>query len=183
MENDLYKLVYAGVVEGTDEASAKVAILERFRINPDTLDKWFGRDKATVKQDLTQDQAWKLQYVLESMGVLVFPVLQTRSNLNLEQLDLVPETDQPASQTFAFGRYHPQGVAEFNARPTMGGSAQSAASTKRRHAANRHQSDTKSFKLTHMVAAAVMVMVLSYAGKQFFVGSSAFDQPIASLTE
>lgn len=190
MDSDRFKLVYSGVVEGTDEEVAKAAIQERFQIQLSTIEKWFGQERAVVKQDLTQDQAWKLQYVLESMGVLVFPVLQTRSNLKLDQMDLVASQDLPASKStqsanhsLNFGQYQPQGVAEFNARPTTGARASSVASAKRRQPSNKSSVEAKSFKLTHMMAAAVLVMVLSYAGKQLFVGSGIATQSVASLSE
>ncbi|MCG8673584.1 MAG: hypothetical protein MI867_29620, partial [Pseudomonadales bacterium] len=154
MSDDRYKLIFTRVVEGTDPEEAKAAIQERFQIQISAIEKWFGKEHALVKQNLTEDQAWKLQYVLETMGVMVTVVLQTRSNLKLENLSMesAPVAAQ-AAPALQFKSYQPNGIAEFDAKPLSGQAAVSRASAKRRQATQRGAAEGRSFKLTHMIAA------------------------------
>ncbi|MCG8669404.1 MAG: hypothetical protein MI867_08305, partial [Pseudomonadales bacterium] len=79
--------------------------------------------------------------------------------------------------------YQPNGMAEFDAKPLSGQVAVSRASAKRRQSTQRGAAEGRSFKLTHMIAAAVLVMAVSYVGKHYLMGSDNMQQPIASWVE
>lgn len=177
MTDERFKLIYSGLADDTNEETARTMIHERFQLPFATIDAWLGKPRALIRADLNKDQAWKTQYLLESIGVHTQLVQQTRSNLSLQAMQLESMADQPK---VTVQRYQPSGVAEFAAKPLASGRRASLPANRRRSAPQN--SAPKSFKLTHIIAAAVMVVVLSYVGKQA-MQSTAEEPSIASWSE
>lgn len=191
MSDDRFKLIFSGFIEGAEIDAAKAAIQERFQLRHDSIDQWFGVEHAAIQRDLTQDQAWKLQYVLESLGVEASVVLQPRSNLHLDRMEIIPQKPakprsmhQPAIQ---IRNYQPNGLAQFSSQPLSHGVTHRATPVRRRSVNRAPQqqpaNESGGFKLTHFVAAAVLIVVVSIAGKQLLMPSGSMNQPVASLHE
>ena len=114
MGDEKYQLMYSGLAEGVDEANVKTLIHERFRMPMASIERWFGKQRAVIGRELSQDQAWKTQYLFESMGVQTIVVQQTRSNLALNSLQMESADARPA---VTVNRFQPNGMVEFEARP------------------------------------------------------------------
>lgn len=176
MGDEKYQLMYSGLAEGVDEANVKTLIHERFRMPMASIERWFGKQRAVIGRELSQDQAWKTQYLFESMGVQTIVVLQTRSNLALNSLQMEAADARPA---VTVNRFQPNGMVEFEARPV---SRQHRVSPARRRPRNTQPAE-KSLKLSHMVAAAIVVAVVSYGGKQLVGEHSPVSHALASFTD
>ncbi|MCG8312270.1 MAG: hypothetical protein MI976_03555 [Pseudomonadales bacterium] len=184
MSDDRFQVSFSGLVQGTDEDTARLVIRERFQVPANVIDSWFTQPKATIKDDLSKDQAWKLQQIFESLGVKTTIVPQTRSNLQLDHLQLQAFAGQSGSvASFA-------SAAHFAPRPSYqaGRTPQAKVSRNRSTAQKRpggrsEQAQHKSLKLSHIAMIALTVMALSYAGKQFLYGSNSIYQPVAQLSE
>lgn len=176
MSDERYQLMYSGLVSGAERTTVKALIHERFQMPLAELERWFGREKAVIVKDLTRDQAWKTQYLLETLGVEVIVVPQTRSNLSLAELQLAPSRRQePAIKV---SHYQPSGIAQFEAQPLQRQPRSSGSVVRRKQV--QAKNGNKSFKLTHMIAAAIIVVVASYAGKHVISGGGSLTQPLAS---
>ena len=177
MGDERYQLMFSGLAEGVDEATVKALIHERFQIPVASIERWFGRQRAVIGRNLSQDRAWKTQYLFESLGVQTIVVLQTRSNLSLDNLQVEGSAPRPAVQV---NRFQPNGMVEFESRPVT---AQRRTTPVARRRSKISQPAERSLKLTHLVAAAVVVVVLSYAGKQLTAEHSPVGHALASFTD
>ena len=175
MGDERYKLMFSGLAEGADAESVKASIQERFRMPLARIERWFGDNRAVIGDGLTRDQAWKTQYLFESVGVKTIVVQQPRSNLSLSNMQMETGPSRPAVTVSDF---KPAGIVDFEARPL---SQRPVGTYRRRRPASR--TTERSFKLTHLVAAAALVVVCVYTGKQLMTEDSPMAHALASFSQ
>lgn len=85
MSGSLYDVVFDGVIEGFDEAQAKAAFAELFKVDAERVDRLFSAPGNLIKGNLAEDLADKYIAKLASVGVRVVKKSQAI------ELDLVPK--------------------------------------------------------------------------------------------
>lgn len=175
--DERYQILFSGFASGADKDAVKALVHERLQMPIARIESWFGKQRAVIGDNLSQDHAWKSQTLLDNMGVKTIVVQQTRSNLSLQNLQMEQPSPKPAVKV---SHFQPTGLAEFEARP-LSQARRVTAAPKRRQKTS--QSSERSLKLSHMVAAAIVVVVVSYAGKQLTSDHSPMGNALAGLTE
>jgi hypothetical protein len=177
MSDERYQLRYSGLAEGADASEVKAQIQARFQMPLPRIEQWFGKNRAVIGGDLAQDRAWKIQHLLESVGVRTILVEQPRSNLSLSNLQMEPAAPKPA---VTVNHFQPTGLAEFEARPL---SQPTVTTTYRRRRPASRPVQEKSSRLPQMVAAVFLVAVCAFAGKQLMTEDSPISHALASFTQ